>query len=176
MASVFFPLRPSFLLFYGMADKTERGSLLRRLRNDQLSGLMLFALAVFVGWENRAYPLGSLQEPGPGYTPLIVAVFLGITGLLIALKGGSPQRLTEMEWPEARRAAMILAGCAVATYALEHLGYRITITALLVFFLGVMERKKPLTVATVAILFSLLSYYFIGTLLRVPLPRGTWGW
>jgi putative tricarboxylic transport membrane protein len=147
-----------------------------RLRNDQLSGLMLFALAVFVGWQNRAYPLGSVQEPGAGYTPLLIAVFLGVIGLLIALKGASSQPLSEMQWPEAKRAAMILVACAVATYALEHLGYRITVMTLLVFFLGVMEHKKPLAVASVAIGFSLLSFYFIGTLLRVPLPRGPLGW
>lgn len=146
------------------------------LRNDQLSGLTLFALAVFVGWQNLSYPVGSLQEPGPGYTPMLISVFLGFSGLLIAFNGRMSSPLGEMQWPEARRAAMILAACAVATYALEHLGYRITITALLVFFLGVMERKKPLAVATVAIGFALLSYYVIGTLLRVPLPRGPGGW
>jgi putative tricarboxylic transport membrane protein len=149
---------------------------LPRLRNDQLSGLMLLALALFVGWQNRAYPLGSVQEPGAGYTPLLIAVFLGVIGLLIALKGASSQPLSEMQWPEAKRAAMILVACAVATYALEHLGYRITVISLLVFFLGVMEHKKPLAVASVAIGFSLLSFYFIGTLLRVPLPRGPLGW
>jgi putative tricarboxylic transport membrane protein len=149
---------------------------LPRLRNDQLSGLMLVALALFVGWQNRAYPLGSVQEPGAGYTPLLIAVFLGVIGLLIALKGASSQPLSEMQWPEAKRAAMILVACAVATYALEHLGYRITVMSLLVFFLGVMEHKKPLAVASVAIGFSLLSFYFIGTLLRVPLPRGPLGW
>ena len=41
---------------------------------------------------------------------------------------------------------------------------------------GTIERKKPLVVATVAAGFSLLSYYFIGTLLRVPLPLGPFGW
>jgi hypothetical protein len=148
---------------------------LARIRNDQVSGLMLFALAVFVGWQNRSYPLGSLQEPGPGYTPLLIAVFLGVMGLLIALRGRTSHRLNEMQWPEAKRAMMILAACMVATYALEPLGYRITITALLIFFLGVLERRKPLPVAAVAVGFSLLSYYIIGTLLRVPLPRGLWG-
>ncbi len=147
-----------------------------RIRNDRLSGLMLLALAVFAGWQNRSYPLGSLQEPGPGYTPLLIAVFLGAAGLLIALKGASSKPLNEMQWPEAKRAAMILVACGFATYALEHLGYRITIAALFVFFLGVMERKKPLVVAAVAGGFSLLSFYFISTLLRVPLPLGPWGW
>ena len=148
---------------------------LARLRNDQLSGLMLCALALFVGWENHVYPLGSLQEPGPGYTPLLIAIFLGVTGLLIAWRGRTAPRLSETKWPEARRAALILGACAVATYALEAIGYRITIVALLVFFLGVLERRKPVAVAAVSIGFSLLSYYFIGTLLRVPLPQGPWG-
>jgi Tripartite tricarboxylate transporter TctB family len=147
-----------------------------RLRNDQLSGLMLLALALFVGWQNRSYPMGTLQEPGAGYTPLLIAGFLGIIGLLIALNGKSSPPLAAMSWPEAPRAMMILAACALATYALEHLGYRLSIAALLVFFLGVMERKSPLVVVLVAAGFAWLSYYFIATLLRVPLPLGSWGW
>src|SRR3954466_6711832 len=71
-----------------------------KVRSDQVSGLLLLALAVFVGWENRTYPLGSLEDPGPGYTPLVIAVFLGIAGLLIALKGASSRPLAEIEWPE----------------------------------------------------------------------------
>src|SRR6185436_7706848 len=118
----------------------------RKLRNDQLSGLMLIALAVYVGWQNRTYPLGSLQEPGPGYTPLLIAIFIGVMGLVIVLRGGASPRLADMKWPEAARAIVILAACGVATYALEPIGYRITIVALLVFFIGVVERRTPLMV------------------------------
>lgn len=146
------------------------------LRNDQLSGLMLVALAVFVWWQNRAYPLGSLQEPGPGYTPLLVAAFLGAMGLLIALRGGGSPSVADMKWPEAKRAAVILVACGAATWALEPIGYRITIAALLVFFIGVLERKSPFAVVAVSIGFSLLSFYLLGDLLRVPLPRGPGGW
>ena len=146
-----------------------------RLREDQLSGLMLLALGVYAWWLNRAYPLGSLQEPGPGYTPLLVSIFLAFSGLVIALRGFRSKPVADTPWPEAKRAAVILLACGVATYALEPIGYRITICALLVFFLGVVERRKPFMVAAVSIGFSLLSYYFIGNLLRVPLPRGLWG-
>jgi putative tricarboxylic transport membrane protein len=149
---------------------------LLRLRNDQVSGFVLFAIALFVIWQNRSYPLGSLEEPGPGYTPLIVAVFLGVVGLVIALSGARTQPLAEMTWSGATRAWLILAACAAATYALEPLGYRITILALLVFFLGVLERRRPLPVIFVSVGFSLLSFYIIGTLLRVPLPLGPFGW
>ncbi len=151
-------------------------SALRRLRNDQLSGLLLTALAIFVGWENRAYPLGSLQEPGPGYVPLLISIFLGTIGLLIAVRGSSSAPLSETRWPEAKRALVILAACSAATLALESIGYRLTIAALLVFFFGVLERRKPLAVAAVAAGFSLISFYLIGDKLHVPLPRGPWGW
>ena len=147
-----------------------------KLREDQASGLTLIALALFVAWENRAYPLGTLQEPGPGYTPLVIAAFVAVMGLLIVLRGAASPRLSEMKWPEGTRALVILAACGAATYALEPLGYRITIAVLLVFFLGVVERRRPLAVGAVSVGFSLASFYLLATLLRVPLPVGPWGW
>ncbi|MGQ0751931.1 MAG: tripartite tricarboxylate transporter TctB family protein [Betaproteobacteria bacterium] len=146
-----------------------------RLRSDQFSGLMLVALACYVAWENRVYPVGSLQEPGPGYVPLLIAVFLGLMGLLIALFGGRSQPLADIRWPETGRAVVILIACGVAAFALERIGYRLTVIALLIFFLGVLERKRPLPTALVAIGFGLISYYIVGTLLHVPLPRSPWG-
>ena len=145
------------------------------LRSDQFSGLMLLALALYVAWENRAYPIGTLQEPGPGYLPLLLVVFLGAIGLLIALWGASSAPLASMKWTEATRAVLILVACAAGTFALERIGYRLTVIVLLVFFLGVVERKRPLPVALVALGFSLASFYVVGDLLHVPLPRSPWG-
>jgi len=147
----------------------------RGLRSDQISGLLLLALALYVGWMNRVYPVGTLQEPGPGYVPMLLAIFLGAMGLVVALRGGSSVPFKEIAWTEVGRALLILIGCAIAAYALERLGYRITIAAMLVFFLGVLERRKPLMVVTVAFGFALLSYYVFATLLRVPLPVSPWG-
>jgi hypothetical protein len=145
------------------------------LRSDQFSGLMLLALAFYVGWQNRVYPVGTLSEPGPGYLPLLLAIFLGAMGLLIALWGGRSAPLAAVKWTEATRAVVILIACGAATFALERIGYRLTVIALLIFFLGVLERKRPLPVALVALGFSFASYYIVGDLLRVPLPRSPWG-
>lgn len=147
----------------------------RQFRSDQFSGLMLIALALYVGWENRAYPLGTLQEPGPGYLPLLLAVLLGTIGLFVALRGGRSVPLALIKWPEATRAIVILLACTAATFALERIGYRLTMIVLLVFFLGILERRRPLAVALVALGFSLASFYIIGDVLRVPLPRSPWG-
>ena len=145
------------------------------LKSDQFSGLMLLALALYVAWENRAYPLGTLQEPGPGYLPLLLAVFLGVLGVVIALWGIRSAPLAAIKWTEAKRAVVILVACGVAAYALERLGYRITVIALLLFFVGVLERKPPVAVALVALGFSFASYYLIADLLHVPLPVSPWG-
>ena len=136
---------------------------------------MLIALALYVGWENGAYPVGSLQEPGPGYMPLLLVIFLGAMGLLIALWGVKSAPLASMNWTEAGRGVVILIACGFANFALERIGYRLTVIALLIFFLGVLERKRPLPVALVAVGFSFASFYIIGELLRVPLPRSPWG-
>jgi putative tricarboxylic transport membrane protein len=145
------------------------------LRSDQVSGLMLIALAAYVGWMNRVYPLGTLQEPGPGYMPLLLAVFLAAMGLLVVLAGGKSTPLAGLAWGESGRALAILIACGVAAYALERLGFRITMAALLMFFLGVVERRHPLKVAAVALGFAFIAYYVFATLLRVPLPVSPWG-
>jgi putative tricarboxylic transport membrane protein len=145
------------------------------LRSDQFSGLMLTALALYLAWANRDYPLGTLSEPGPGYLPLTLAIFLGAIGLLIALGGSRSARLKAMQWPEATRAVIIVLACAGATLLLESLGYRITVIALLIFLLGIVERKSPAATALVALGFGFGSFYVVGDLLHVPLPRSPWG-
>ena len=156
-------------------DSTDTEQPRGLLRSDQFSGLMLLALALYVGWQNRVYPVGTLSEPGPGYLPLLLAIFLGVMGLLIALWGVRSAPLATMRWTEAPRAVVILIACGVALLVLERIGYRLTVIALLIFFLGVLERKRPVRVALVALGFSFASYYVVGDLLRVPLPRSPWG-
>ena len=158
-----------------MDQPQTSGGAQRGLRNDQFSGLMLVLFALFLAWENRAFPLGSLHDPGPGYMPLLLAIFLGAMGLLIVVFGGQSAPVKSIVWPEARRAALIIIVCAFGAFALERIGYRLTMMALLIFFLGVIERKRPLAVIAVAASFALISYFVFSTLLKVQLPRSPWG-
>lgn len=159
-----------------MADSaTPQQSGTRGLKSDQVSGLVLVALALYVWWLNQEFPVGTLADPGPGYVPLLLAIGLGFIGLLIVVFGARSGLLSAIPWPEAKRAVIILTACTVAGLALEHIGYRLTIFGFLVFFIGVIERKSPLAVALVSAGFSLVSFYVIGDLLHVPLPVGPWG-
>ncbi len=145
------------------------------MRSDQLSGIVLVVIALAVAWQNHAYPLGTLAEPGPGYMPLLIAVALGAFGLLIALRAGASPFIDTIEWTEARRGVIMLVACGVGIYALEHIGYRLTMIGLLVFMLGVVERKRPVPTLLVALGFAFISHFLFATLLKVQLPSGPWG-
>ncbi len=153
----------------------EAGAAPRGVRSDAVAGIVIVLIALAVAWENRAYPIGSLAEPGPGYMPLLIAGALGVFGLLIALRAGASPLFNTIDWSEGRRGIVMLVACGVALFALERIGYRLTMIALLVFMLGVVERKRPLPTVLVAFGFAFFSYLLFATLLKVQLPRGPWG-
>lgn len=144
------------------------------MTRDRVAGIVLVLVAVAIAWEARVLPLGTLRNPGAAYMPLLTAALMALMGAIVAWQGGGPA-FRAMAWPEARHAALLIAACAFAAWALERLGYRLTTAMMVVFFLGVLERRNPLAVAAAAIGLSFGSFYLFSDLLRVPLPRGPWG-
>jgi hypothetical protein len=142
---------------------------------DRFGGLVLASLALFTLWENRKWPLGSLKNPGPGYVPMLLALLLLGFAILIIVFGGRSGRLRDAGWREWRHAVAILAVCAFMALSLERLGYRITIFGALAALLGAIERQSWLKTAVFSAAFAGLSFYLFATVLRVPLPRGPWG-
>jgi hypothetical protein len=142
---------------------------------DRVGGLALAALAIFTLWESRKLPLGNLQNPGPAYMPVLLAVLLLVFAIFIVAFGAGAPRMAGVGWSEWRHAVAILGVCAFMALGLERLGYRLTIFASLAFLLGVLERQSIVTTALFSGVFSAASFYVFATLLRVPLPRGPWG-
>jgi putative tricarboxylic transport membrane protein len=147
----------------------------RGLTVDRVAGAVLVLFALAVAWQALGLPLGSLANPGPGYVPLALAAALAAAGLAIALfdRGSRPWRA--VRWTEARHALGILAACAFSALALERLGFRATVFALVAFLLGALERRRLLAVAVAAFALAAGTHYLFATLLKVPLPRGPWG-
>jgi putative tricarboxylic transport membrane protein len=142
---------------------------------DRVAGAALAVLGAIVLWQSRALPLGTLATPGPAYMPVALASLLVLGGLAIALLGGAAPPLARVEHGEWRHALAILVACAFAALALERLGYRLTIGAVLLFLLAVVERKRAAGALLFAAAFAAGTFILFDTLLRVPLPRGPWG-
>lgn len=145
------------------------------LTTDRFAGLLLLLFSLGVMWETRVLPLGSLHRPGPGTMPMLLAIVLAAMAILVALGGGGSPPLASVEWAEKKHALAILAGCAFAALAMERLGYRLTVGILLLFILWMVERKRPAVVAVMAVGLSLGTFFLFSGLLKVPLPRGPFG-
>ena len=145
------------------------------LTTDRAAGGALALLALVVIWESRKLPLGSLYNPGPAYMPVLLALILLILGVAIAAVGARATLVRAIGWHEWRHAAAIFGACAFAALALERLGYRLTVLVVIVFLVGVVERKNLALTALVALGMAFGSFFLFDTLLRVPLPRGPLG-
>ena len=142
---------------------------------DRISGFFLLLLAAYVAVETRVLPLGTHSHPGPGYLPLILAGFLAAMSVIMIFRGKLSPPWKSVEWPEKFHALAIVGCCFFATFCMEPLGYRLTLFLALGFLFGVLERMKVWWVLTLAVSLSLGSFWVFDTFLRVPLPRGGWG-
>jgi putative tricarboxylic transport membrane protein len=142
---------------------------------DRLSGTILVLLGLFVLWERRVLPLGTHNQPGPGYFPLLLAILLIIFGGILIARGGLTRAFHSLSWSEAPHAIAILACSVFATLFMERIGYRITMIIILGFLLGAMERIRLWQALTLTLGLALGSFWLFDSLLRVPLPRGGWG-
>jgi hypothetical protein len=145
------------------------------VRSDRVAGATLVLLGLFVLWECRRLPVGSLRAPGPAYMPMVLALLLVGFGALVAVFGGTSARLRDAGWHETRHALAILLACVFAALALERLGYRITMALMLVFLVGVVERRRALVAVVFSLTLVLATFLLFDTVLRVPLARGPFG-
>ena len=142
---------------------------------DRVGGSALAAIALFWVWEARKLPMGTLQNPGPAYMPVVLSLLLLGFAALVTLMGGRTERFSTVAWAEWRHAVAILAVLAFMAFALERLGYRLTVMAALAVLLLGLERRRWLTAAAFSVTFALASFHLFAVVLRVPLPRSPWG-
>ena len=155
-----------------------RSTLSRRtglLAIDRVAGSVLLVFSLFVLWECRNIPFGSLAEPGPGAVPALLALTLLACSIILIAAGNPADHLSAVAWPEWRHGVAILGACAFMALALERLGYRLTIFVALLALVGLVEKKGWMTAAVFAGIFAFGTYYLFDTLLKVPLPQGPFG-
>jgi hypothetical protein len=145
------------------------------LTTDRVSGIALILFSLLVVWQGRALPLGTFHQPGPAYIPILLALLLLIFGVCLAVRGSRTPLLSSLAWTEWRHALAILAACVFAVLGIERLGYRVTLLLVLGFLLKIMEKCGWSLTVAFALFLSFGSFFLFHTILRVPLPLGTFG-
>ena len=145
------------------------------MTTDRASASVLVLFALLVIWESRLLPLGSFRHPGPAYVPVLLASLLLIFGVLLILTAGRAPSLSSLRWTEWRHALAILAACVFAVFAIERVGYRLTMLLVIGFLVKFVERRGWVLSLTFAFSLAFGSFFLFYTLLRVPLPQGPFG-
>jgi putative tricarboxylic transport membrane protein len=160
-------------------------SSLSPVQRQRVGVIALVATGAFFIWRSLVdLPLGTIDNPGPGAMPLLLAALLIVfalwslradqSGLLDAEEVADADEISE-DPGALRHAVLIVASIIVAALALDHLGYRVTILALLLFFLGFIERKPVVTMLIVSFGLSFGSYALFDRVLKISLPTGPFG-
>jgi hypothetical protein len=145
------------------------------MTTDRLSAGVLALFALFVIFESRQLPLGTFRHPGPAYVPVLLASLLLLFAVLILLTAGRAPKLSSLRWTEWRHALAIFAACIFSVFAIERLGYRLSMFLMLGFLVKFVEKRSWISTLIFAFSLSFGSYFLFYTLLRVPLPQGPLG-
>lgn len=145
------------------------------MTTDRVSGSALVLFALLVVKESLHLPLGSLRQPGPAFIPILLALLLVLLGIGVVLTGSRAPLLSSIGWQGWRHALAILAASIFAVFALERLGYRLTMVVVLGLLIKLVERRGWVMSLAFALGLSFGSFFLFYTLLRVPLPQGPFG-
>ena len=137
------------------------------------SALVVFALLVIL--ESRQLPLGTFRQPGPAFIPLLLALLLLIFGVFLLLTNGRAPLLSSISWTEWRHALAILVASVFSVFAIERLGYRLTVLLVLCLLVKLVEKRGWVQSLAFAFSLSFGSFFLFYTILRVPLPEGPLG-
>jgi len=120
----------------------------------------------------RSMPLGTADDPGPGLLPLVL-------GLAVAALGGATAlgRAWPPTAPLEHRRVLVVGGAVVAwTLALPYLGFAVP-TVVALFVLGRAIGRAPVArLLAFALEAGGGAVLLFRGLLKLPLPRGPWGW
>jgi hypothetical protein len=153
-----------------------------RVRANRIGVAAIIAAgAAFVGFALKDLPPGTIDNPGPAVMPLLLGS-LTILFALWSLTTGASGLIASTGDEDAaadpgglRHPVRVIAAMVVAAIALGPLGYRLTILALLVFFLALVERKPLVPALLVSFALSFGSHALFQNVLKLQLPAGPWG-
>ena len=145
------------------------------MTTDRASAIALIIFALLVIWESRQLPLGTLRQPGPAFIPILLALLLLMFAVFLVLTSSRAPSLSSITWTEWRHALAILAASLFSVFAIERLGYRLTVLLVLGFLVKLLEQRSWIVSLSIAFTLSFGSFFLFYTVLRVPLPQGPFG-
>jgi hypothetical protein len=141
------------------------------LRSDHVAGAAFVVFGGLIIALSGDLPTGQLSMPGAGFLPKIVATLTIVFGLALMARAGESPPFATLSWGDGGHAAMVtgIAATAIALYTV--LGFVITMGAMLLALLVIIERRKPLYAVGYSALVVLITFAMFQYVLKSPLPN-----
>ncbi len=144
----------------------------------QVTGLVFLAIGIFIAVESTNLKFYTDMGPGAGFFPLLIGI--GMSALSVVWLGQvtlRPDESMEEGFLPNRSGTIRILSIVAALVALvvlqDHLGYRVTMFAFLVFLLYALGRQNLLVTVLVALAGSFGIYYVFDHWLQVTLPAAS---
>ena len=141
------------------------------LRADHVAGAAFVLFGLLVIALSGDLPTGQLSMPGSGFMPKIVATLTIIFGLALIVRAGESGPFSEVPWSDGKHAIMVTIITAAGIYLYTVLGFLITMVAMMVALLVIIERRNPLRAGAYSVTIVLFTYVCFAWLLKTPLPE-----
>lgn len=140
---------------------------------DAVSGIALLALSLWLWYYTASFPQLDGGYPGPGLFPRIVALGLGLAGVMLLIqalrgKSRSKQKKRTISWSGMARFATGMGLLAAYPVLIEQFHF-IPVMALLIFVFGLLLRSPRWHALMMATLSAALIYALFTQLMGVPL-------
>jgi putative tricarboxylic transport membrane protein len=148
----------------------------RVLQSVVAAAFLLLSVAYGIG--SLLLPMGTLERPGPGFFPLIVALVMAALSspllwrFLCVKKPQPPGEHPFPRGPDLRRVLAMGGSLILFAVLLQPLGYGISSALLMGAVLRLLGMRHWGRIALSAVLTTAISYWLFAILLDVPLPTG----
>jgi hypothetical protein len=156
--------------------------LIRWWKRDYYAGALMIVLGLITAHEGSTYPIGTLNQMGPGYFPIALGVLLIFLGGLIAATATAGADSEEAALPHAEwRGWICILGGPALFILLGRQSAWVPVTGMLpatfacVFVAALGDRettlKGALILASSVTVFGVILFHY---LLKLPMPVLTW--
>jgi putative tricarboxylic transport membrane protein len=149
-------------------------------RADRISSVFWLLFAILVGIESKRLGLGTLHEPGPGFLFFGASIALGIMSLVILIRAWMSKKTEKTEisifgGENIFKILLVLISVFLYAFFMETLGFIVVTLLLLIFLLGIIEKKKWGYTVFVSVAVTAIAYLIFEIWLRSQLPKGLLG-
>lgn len=152
------------------------------IKSERISSIILIMFAAFILFETRKYPVGTIDNPGPGFLPILLGIAIGLMSIALLIRAWQADkarkiRIEKTLWPDKKglfKVSLIFFSILIFTILFEVTGYIINIFFLFLILLKPVGKQRWIPTVIISTGAVLVSYLLFDRWLMLPLPRGIW--